>query len=286
MNPAIWGLMTALSWGGADFIARFVGRALGHHVALFGMLSVGSVLLPLVLWQAGVSLVWEPRGWWLLLLTGVGVMVATLLLYWGLARGPVTIVAPIVGSYPALNVAFEVALGARPSALQWLAMAGVMAGVVVVARAAASFEDGAEYSRAALRRTVIIALGSSLAFSLAIGAAQHAAPIYGELQTVAIGRWISLLSIAAVLLLIRRPPIMPRRWWPWILLQGLLDGGAYLALLAAGSGEAAAIAVVVASGFGAVTVILARLILKEAMTLSQWAGIALIVAGVATLSAY
>ena len=68
MSPAIWGLMTALGWGGADFIARFVGRALGHQVALFGMLTVGSVLLPLVVWQAGLELVWEPSGWWLLLL--------------------------------------------------------------------------------------------------------------------------------------------------------------------------------------------------------------------------
>ena len=285
MNPAAFGLLTALGWGGADFIARFTGRAMGHHVALFGMLAVGSLVLPIVAWQSGVALVWEPSGWWLLLGTGVGVMVATLLLYWGLARGPVTIVAPIVGSYPALNVAFEVALGARPTMGQWLAMAAVMAGVLVVARAAGSFEDGAEYSRAALRKTIFIALGSAVGFSFAIAAAQHAAPIYGELQTVVVGRWISLLSIALLLLWLRRPPVVPRRWWPWVLLQGLLDGGAYVALLAAGSGAAAAIAVVVASGFGAVTVILARLFLKEAMTLFQWGGVLLIVGGVAVLSA-
>ena len=285
MSPAFFGLLTALGWGGADFIARFTGRAMGHHVALLGMLLVGSVVLPLIAWQAGVALVWRPEGWWLLLATGVGVMLATLLLYWGLARGPVTIVAPIVGSYPALNVAFEVALGARPTAMQWLAMAAVLAGVLVVARAAGSFEDGAEYDRAALRKTIIIAIAASLSFSVTIAAAQHAAPIYGELQTVVMGRWISLVSIALVLLFLRRAPRMPRRWWPWILLQGLLDGGAYVALLAAGSGADAAVAVVVASGFGAVTVILARFILKEAMTLFQWAGVVLIIGGVAVLSA-
>ena len=285
MSPAIWGLLTAFGWGGADFIARFVGRALGHHVALLGMLLVGSLLLPLIAWQTGTTWVWTWDGWWLLLLTGVGIMVATLLLYWGLARGPVTIVAPIVGSYPALNVAFEVTLGARLSALQWAAMAAVLIGVVVVARAAGSFEDGAEYSRSALRKTIGIALASSLGFSLAIGAAQHAAPIYGELQTVVIARWISLAALCLMLPLFPGRPRMPRRWWPWIGLQGLLDGGAYVALLAAGSGADAAIAVVVASGFGAVTVLLARFILKEAMTALQWLGVALVVAGVATLSA-
>ena len=285
MNPAVFGLLTALGWGGADFIARFTGRAMGHHVALLGMLAVGSVVLPLIAWQAGVTLVWHSEGWWLLLATGVGIMVATLLLYWSLARGPVTIVAPIVGSYPALNVAFEVALGARPTSLQWLAMAAVMLGVFIVARAAGAFEDDGEYSRPALRKTILIAAGASVCFSFTIAAAQHAAPIYGELQTVVIGRWISLVSIALVLLWLRRPAVMPRRWWPWVLLQGLLDGGAYVALLAAGSGADAAIAVVVASGFGAVTVLLARFILKEAMTLFQWAGILLIMCSVAVLTA-
>ena len=285
MSAAAFGLLTALGWGGADFIARFTGRAMGHHVALFGMLVVGSLVLPLIAWTVGVDFVWRPQGLWLLLATGVGIMVATLLLYWGLARGPVSVVAPIVGGYPALNVAFEVSLGARLSLLQWLAMAAVMAGVIVVARAAGSFEDDGEFSRPALRKTILIALAASLGFSFAVGAAQHAAPIYGELQTVVLGRWISLVAIALVLLWLRRPPRMPARWWPWILLQGLLDGGAYVALLAAGSGADAAIAVVVASGFGAITVILARLILKEAMTLFQWAGVALIMCGVAVLSA-
>ena len=285
MNPAVWGLMTALGWGGADFIARFIGRALGHHMALLGMLLVGSLVLPLVAWQAGIAIRWQWDGAWLLLLTGVGIMAATLLLYWGLARGPVTIVSPIVGSYPALNVAFEVTLGARPTMLQWLAMAAVMIGVVTVARAAGSFVQDPQYDRAALRKTVLIALAASVSFSLAIASAQHAAQVYGELQTVVIGRWISLAALVAVLLLIRRRPRLPGRWWPWIGLQGLLDGGAYVALLAAGTGAGAAIAVVVASGFGAVTTILARVFLKELMTWAQWAGVVLIVGGVASLTA-
>ncbi|MCH8925985.1 MAG: EamA family transporter [Proteobacteria bacterium] len=163
MNPALWGLMTALGWGGADFIARFTGRALGHRSALFGMLGVSAVVLTLIVWLGGLPLVWDPSGWWLVALTGLGIMVATLLLYRALARGPVTVVAPIAGSYPALNVALAVALGARPAALDWAAMAAVMAGVIVVARAARSFEDPAGTTRAQLRFTVALALGAALA---------------------------------------------------------------------------------------------------------------------------
>ena len=49
-------------------------------------------------------------------------------------------------------------------------------------------------------------------------------------------------------------------------------------------GPGAEIAVVVSSGFGAVTVLLARVVLREAMTWAQWAGIVAIVGGVAVLS--
>ncbi|MDX1513723.1 MAG: DMT family transporter [Gammaproteobacteria bacterium] len=285
MSAALWGLATALGWGSADFIARFTGRAMGHETALLGMLAVGAVILPLVLWQAGLPLHWDPAGAPYLLLTGVGVMVATLLLYWGLARGPVTIVAPIVGSYPALNLMLAVVLGARPTFLEWTAMATVMAGVVTVAASARSFEASSGYSAKQLRGTVFIALASSFGFALTIAAAQTAEQYFGDLQTVCMARWISLLAIVLVFAFRRRRPRVPVRWWPLVAIQGILDGGAYVALLLGSQGPASAIAVVVASSFGAVTVVLARLILREAMTWLQWGGIVLVVAGVATLSA-
>ena len=284
MNPALWGLATALGWGSADFIARFTGRALGHQTALLGMLGASAVILSLIFWHSEVPFVRDPSGWWLILLTGLGIMTATLLLYWGLVRGPVTVVAPIAGSYPALNVALAVALGTRPSALDWAAMAAVMAGVIVVARAARSFEDPAGTTRAQLRFTIGLALGAALTFSVTIALAQQASHLYGELQTVALSRWVGLLACVLLFLVRRQAPRVPLRWWPWIGLQGLLDGGAYVALLAGSQGPGAEIAVVVGSGFGAVTVLLARVVLREAMTWAQWAGIAAIVAGVAVLS--
>jgi drug/metabolite transporter (DMT)-like permease len=93
-------------------------------------------------------------------------------------------VAPLVGSYPALNVVFAVLLGIRPTAVQWGAMAVVLAGVVVVAGAARSFEDGDVFTRSRLRRTVTISLASALGFAVTVAAAQEATKIYGEFQTV------------------------------------------------------------------------------------------------------
>jgi drug/metabolite transporter (DMT)-like permease len=284
VNPALWGGLTAVSWGTADFAARFSGRALGHANALLGMLLVGSLVLTAWVIATDATLVWETSGWWMLLGGGIGVLVATLLLYQGLARGPVTIVAPIVGSYPALILIFAVILGARPTALQWLGSAAVMGGVIIVARTARHFEEPGVTSLAALRRTVMIALGSALAFALGLMAAQQAVPIYGELQTLWLTRLISLAGLVLMFLLSRQQLDLALRWWPVLIAQGLLDGGGYLALFAGSHGAGSELAAVTSSAFGAVTVLLGRIFLREAMTWPQWGGIAFIFAGVATLS--
>jgi len=281
---ALWGLTTALCWGSADFIARFTGRALGHQLALFGMLSVGAVAMTAIVWLTDVSLVWTLAGWWLIALTGLGVMVATLLLYRGLVRGPVTVVAPIVGSYPAFNVALALLLCTRPTIVQWLAIFAVMAGVIVVAMSADGSRIPGEYDRRYLRRTIAIALAASLGFALTVATAQYAKPIYGELQTVWMARWVSLGASVMVLVWGRTVPRIPARWWPLLVLQGLLDAGACLALLAGSHGEDNEITAVVASVFSAVTVLLAWLILRETMTWRHWSGIAMIICGVAVLS--
>ena len=287
MGPAAWGMMTAFGWGTADFIARFTGRAMGHVVALVGMLLISSLVMTAVALAMELEFTWRWDGAELLLLAGFGVMAGTLLLYWGLSRGPVTIVAPIVGSYPAINLAISVILGVRPSLMQWALMLTVLGGVVVVSRASKSHEDGLEYTPEALRKTVIIAFGAACGFAFGVLGLQEATPIYGEWQTVILSRWLSLAFAALFLLGQTRGslPAVPLRWLPVLLVQGLLDGGAYLALVYGGDKIEGALTIVVASSFSAITVVLARLILREAMSWLQWGGILLIVGGVVALSA-
>lgn len=277
------GLLTALGWGCADFIARFTGRALGHTSALLGMLFCSALILSVMVPALGLDLAWRPEGLGLVLVTGVGVMVATMLLYAGLVRGPIAVVAPIVGSYPAFNLLLAAAIGISPSAPQWLASVVVLAGVIAVARGAPPLEGGLAPE---LRTTVLIALASSLAFALTVAAGQAAARIWGELETLFLARWIGVAACLVFFTARRTRPTLPRPWWALLTLQGVLDGGAYAALFAAShAGPGAVIAVVIASGFCAVTVLLARAVLKEPMSLAQWGGIGMIVAGVGALSA-
>lgn len=285
MNAALWGLASALGWGGADFIARFTGRKLGPDVALLGMLLVGLTALTVAVLAMGLPPAGTALGWALVLASGAATVIAMLLLYDGLARGPVTIVAPIVGAYPIVNIAFSLARGARPEALQWAAMGAVLAGVAIVARSAGRFEATEGFSTAAIRRSIGVALGGALGFGVALGAAQETIPVFGELQTVWLGRIVSFALLAALFAARRRVPRIPAAWWPLLALQGLMDAGAYVAVLFGGHGPGSEIAVVVSSSFSVVTVVLARIFLKEPMSVMQWLGIAAIVGGVATLAA-
>jgi len=284
MNPALWGLITAIGWGCGDFIARFTGRALGVPVALFGMLAVSTVVFGAIVGIRDEPIVLDLAGLWLIGAFGFCAMAATGIVYWCLANGPITVVAPLVGSYPVLNLLFAVVMGAVPSAVQWAAMAAVILGVVIVARCAANFEDSNGYSASFIKKIVAASLLSALIFAITVVSAQEAGRVYGELQSVWMARCVSLTIVAAILAWRREVPRVPRRWCFLVALQGLLDGGAYITLAASGAGPGAEIGAVVASAFCAVTVILGRAILREAMTWAQWGGIALIVAGVGVLS--
>ena len=285
MTVILLGLATALLWGVADFIARFTGQALGYRSATLGMLG-GSVLVLSALY-AGLAQPWVGGfdGVWLIGVTGAGLLVATLLLYAGLTRGPVGVVAPIAGSYPAFSLILALLSGVRPAPIQWLAMALTMTGVAVVAAGAAK-DHGGRAGSSSLRYSVVMALLAAFGFAVTIAAGQAAAAVYGELQTVLLARYVALACIMVLFCWRRERPRLPLGWLPLLALQGLLDGGAYLALLAAGQGEGAVIAVVIASAFSAVTVLLARLVLREAMSVRQWLGVVMILVGVAVLSAY
>lgn len=284
MEPALWGVVTATGWGTADFIARYTSRAMGTAVALAGMLLISGLGLTLLAWDELAALAWHPQGGPLAIAGGVGITFATLLLYWGLARGPVTVVAPISACYPAYAMLIAVARGAQPGAAQWLAGAVVLSGAVVVARFAAENVGENSYGHEHVRKSALIGLAAGAGFAVAVLVAQEAATYYGELPNLWIARWTGLACLLLVLAVRRQRPHMPARWLPFLALQGLLDSAAYVALFAPAGQPGAEIAVVVSSGFSAVTVLLARFVLREAITAAQWAGIVAIVIGVAALS--
>jgi len=283
MISALLGLASALGLGIADFMGRFSARALGATLAYGAVLLVGATGATLWLLASGEQLVWSPTGSAIAVAHGVCVSVMCILLYMGMARGPIAVVAPIVAAHPALVLAVNVSMGVRPTAMQWVAMASIMAGSIIIARSAVGGSEGPQGESNST--SVLIAFGACLAYAALVLTGQAATPLIGEFQTMWIGRWSGLVFIAIILLWQRQRVRIPTKWLPYVGLQGVLDTVGYFAFLAGAHTAAPYITMVVASAFSVVTVILARLIIHEPVSKTQWGAIALIAAGTAALSA-
>jgi drug/metabolite transporter (DMT)-like permease len=161
MNSALLGLVAALAWGLNDFLARFPSRAVGPIPTVLAVTAAGLIVLSarLLLGGAVLNIVWPSL--WLVAFSGVFFALGTLSLYAALARGPISIVAPIAGSFPALAMIFAVAQGARPTLTQWLSIGAVMAGVAIVARSGGHYEASGELQPGKLKNVLGLAFLAS-----------------------------------------------------------------------------------------------------------------------------
>src|SRR5258707_2636271 len=102
------GVLTALTWGGSDFLARFATERMGTLRTLLYMQFIGFILLTLALpWLGGWGPLadgsrWQPlaRG----AFAGWGNAVSTLGLYRSFEIGKMARVAPHSARYPGLSV--------------------------------------------------------------------------------------------------------------------------------------------------------------------------------------
>ncbi len=287
VGAALVGSGAAVSWGVSDFAARFVGRAIGVWGALLGIMTVGGAITGLYIAARGEPMIWDVSGFWLLALNGVASLFATLMLFDALTRGPVSLGSPMVSSYPAFAVPMTVVFGARPDVIHWIAMAATMGGVWLVALAVTRIDGGEkpEYAPAVLRRSILMALGSAVLFAVALLSADHAIERYGLAQTLLSARLAGFVVLAAGFLALRRAPAMPVRIWPLVAFLALMDTLGYAFVYGGLSLENGEFAIVTSSAYSVVTVLLARVFLRERIVLLQWLGIAVVVAGIGTLSA-
>lgn len=271
------GLLAALFWGLHDFTIRRVGgkadvAVIFTVVTIFGLIP----LIPIAVIVGGWGAI-GPQQAALALAAGVGTVSANIALYRAFTIGPVSLVAPICGSYPVLSVLFAIARGEEAGPLVWLAVLAVVAGVAVVARGEGGTSSGSRIA------AVGWAALASVSFAVTFGLAQWSAETGAHMPVAAITR-ITALCIALVWLIQRRPGTGGLgRIWPALLLMGFLDVGAISAVTLAGGMENAEYASVASSIFGIVTILLAWRFLHEPMRAAQWGGVALVFAGIATL---
>jgi len=284
------GLLTALSWGGSDFLARFATHRIGTLRTMLYMQFTGFVLLTIFLpWLGGWGHLadgsgWQPWAWGAL--AGALNFVATLTLYRSFEIGKLSVVAPISASYPALTVVLSLLSGEHLRASRAIGIACTLLGVVLVAGGEkvldADDKEGLQRSGKGIGLALCSAIGFGFLFWL-LGT--RIVPATGATQTVWLIRLTSSL-LSALLILAARKSIKPPtdRVAGWTLGMGLTDTGAFVMNNFGMQVEQVAVVSVLASLYGAVTVGLAAIFLREHVSRWQWLGIFAIFAGIFLIS--
>lgn len=274
------GLVAALAWGVHDLCVRAVARRGGIVPSLATVLALGALLvLPFAVLSDGWGAMTGGAAL-LAAVSGVAFALGAYGLYRAFAIGPVRLVAPAVAAYPILSVGWAAASGTPVPPSTWLAVLAIVGGVGVVA--ALSDDAGrARGRRSALGWAALGATGFAATFALG----QAAALAGAEMPVVLLARLAAVATVLG-LALARREGVTPRRAQvPILVAMGALDALALGAVTIAGARPDPEHASIASSLFGLVTVILAWAVLRERMAPAQWAGVALVFAGVAKLAA-
>lgn len=284
------GLLTALTWGGADFIARFSTHRIGTLRSMLYMQLIGFLLLTISLpflggWgHLADGSGWQPWAWGFL--AGFFNAMAGLAFYRAFEIGKMAVVAPLSASYPALTLLLSWMTGERVSFIRIAGIVCTLVGVVIVAGGEKTpDENDAEAVRRSGRGmgwALIASVGFALLFWL-LGIRIIAR--VGAVQTVWMIRLTSTLIIAAAILVSRHPVRLPRGEVRWMVLgMGVFDTGAFVLSNLGMKMEQVAVISVLGSLYGAVTVGLAAIFLKEHVSRGQWLGIITIFVGIFLIS--
>ena len=278
------GVLSAFSFGIGDFLARFSSQEVGFKNSLFWMLIVGAIFYVILFSIFGNGLNPNSIGLSNSFLSGILIMFGLLCLYRGLQMGPVSIVAPIAAINPLFVFLIRYVLGSEPTLLQWMATIVVISGAILVSISADSHQESLGLNKKQIKESVLISFIASVTLALGLIFSQEATNTLEPLETVIYIRFFSLFGIASILLFSKSKIFITKKAIPILFFQGILETTGYFCLVSAYAFDRVSIAVVISSGFGLVTVILARFILKEKISKIQGSGIFLTFLGVIGLT--
>ena len=282
MLALVLGLGAGIVYGVADFVGGLASRRSPLlPVLLVSQLFGTSLLLvafPFVVSGSATSLA---LGWGAA--AGVAGAGGVALLYRGLARGRMSIVAPVTSVNAAsLPVIWGLATGERPGAL---AITGVVISLTAVALVSWSGESVAEPRRRWIDEPGLLdAIGAGTCFGFFFIFLSFS-PDDSSLWPLVGARVASLTTFALVAATTRTAVRPPPHSLRLIAAAGLLDVLANLLYLLATREGLLSLVAVLTSLYPASTVLLARVVLQERMQRLQLVGLALAAAGVTLIAA-
>jgi drug/metabolite transporter (DMT)-like permease len=273
VQPLLLAIASAAFYGSADFIGGLVSRRVAAIPVVFISQAAG-LLLVAVLLPIFPDASPTPVDFWWGAAAGVAGGIGVGLLYYALAIGTMSVVAPTTAvTAVAIPVIVSIAMGERPG---MLAMAGILLGVgaiVLVSRETVAPAATPMDTPALRSRGMGTALGAGVAigvFLLALAQTRAEAGLWPLVSA----RFASVALVGLFAAGRRRSLRMSSRMGALTLAGGLLDMAANaLYLLAAQIGPLSPV-VTLSSLYPASTVLLARVVLGERMSAWQIAGVA------------
>ena len=280
MNPAllvvVFGLLSAASWGVADFSGGLASRrSTALAVVLFSQPVGGLIFLALALARGETSLPQADLVW--SVLAGATGPTALVFFYRGLATGRMGVVAPIAG---VIGAAVPVVVGGflegAPETAQAAGIALGLASVLLVTWSARG--SGAGFT--GISDAILAGVGFGL-FFVFLGQVQGG----GAFAPLVVARLVAALVIVGVVILTRASWRLSRASLAPAVISGVLDASGNLWYLLASQQGRLDVAAVLASLYPVVTVLLAAGMLHERIGRVQALGIAAAIGAIVLIAA-
>jgi len=271
---ALLALAASLLWGSADFGGGLLSRKLPVSVVMLSSQVIGLVVLVLGLALPGVHV---GTGAYLGYASAAGLanLAGIYFFYRAMARGPMSLAAPISACGAVLPVAFGLARGEAVTAPQAVGIAAALLGVVLAS--SSQLRGGT----AGAGGTILFALGAAMGFGsmfLFAGlASTHS--VYGTMLTENVIGVLVLIPVVLTTGGIRREAWTPRLT-ALALAVGLGDIGANAAFLGATHSGHIAVASVLGSLYPLASSLMARVLLAERLRPVQNLGVLIALSGI------
>ena len=281
-------LITALTYGVSDFLGAVGARRL--KVLLGTAVTYGFALLTLLVMLPSIGGAWSAETVLWGAVAGVSAIIGFLAFYAALAAGPMSLASPLIAVIGSLvPVVIALLLGERLPGLAWIAIVLALLGGALISVTRGGAKTGIP------RKTVVLSLLAGVGLGGSIAALDRAPQDSGVTAAVVeitvgvlllgvllIAARVSSRSRSALAMLDEEhaAELIPSRARAWAasavggVLLGISNG---VLLLALQSGSLAVVSVIVGL-YPVGTIILARIVYREKLTLVQLGGVALALA--------
>ncbi|ASN18079.1 EamA family transporter (plasmid) [Pantoea ananatis] len=274
----LMGLLSALCWGGTDYLSGKAARELGVFKALFVSQLFGLIVLSLILFVFSIPFELKISGLLTAAIASFCNLLGMIFLLKALSIGKVSVVAPLVSLYGAVTTVLAIISGRQVS---WIILSGLFLCILGACLASISpSHDG--------KRESLASVGFALMSSLSLGLGFW---LQGEFAVKELGVIQSLWIYYATALMFLALVVMGRKdvKSPSLGMLGLLFCISCMSLtgfftLAYGASLGhVAVVTVLSSLASAVTALLGFTLKQERLSLPQLSGLFMIISGVVVL---